>query len=132
MSTSLIIALVCIIPAWFIQNCIHEASHLFFAWKAQGRRAIGFWPYPHIHGDHFFFARCRWGEKTKDGHKGWIFIAPFIFASVWLVINIFLSFFHLLFLAFSVVALIDALWFWRGYFFGTKKSDGKRFRESMK
>ena len=127
-----IIALICIIPAWAIQNALHEASHLFFAWWCQGRKPLGFWPYPHLHDGRFYFARCRWGRQMHPGLEYPIYIAPFIMAAIWMFCTAILGLLlHPLFFAGTLTALVDALWFWRGYFWGTEFSDGKRYKKAV-
>jgi hypothetical protein len=130
--------LAAVLPAWFLQLCIHELSHLLVGWFHEGKKPEGFYPYPHKHEGRFYFARYAAGP-SKFPDSFYVMnhlprhIAPFV-AGV-LVLAISLVVFFLLSPAWRVwvlptaaMGLGDALWFWRGYFWGSKRTDGMRWR----
>jgi hypothetical protein len=124
--------------AWFLQLTIHELSHLVVGKLDEGLKPTGFHPYPHMHNGKLYFARWsfkipsgveyEYGRKHKPRH-----IAPF-FGGLLVVGLALLAFLFLSpagrpwTLPFMVCGLGDALWFWRGYFWGSSKCDGKRWR----
>jgi len=133
--------LVVVPVAWFLQNCLHELSHLVVGWLSEGRKPLGFWPYPHKHEGRFYFARFSSGPPS-DLNFDWrkkhrlVFIAPFLVGAVWvassLVAFLMLSPHHRVFaLPTAATGLVDALWFWRGYFWGSDRCDGKRWRNGV-
>jgi hypothetical protein len=121
--------------AWFLQNCVHELSHLLVGWIWEGRKPLGFWPYPHKHNRKWYFARCLSGAPTKTGRSPKPrYIAPFYAGLLW---SAFWTFILLLvaspnwriFLVPAVATgLVDAGWWWRGFFWGKPYCDGKRWR----
>ncbi len=126
-------ALLALPVAWFIQNCLHELSHFVFAWRVEGLKPLGFWPYPHFYDDRFWFARYKVdGGGEKREHR-WRNITPFwsgffytVSFSIMLVLakeenRIFI-------LPFIIANVVDALFFWWGYIWGSELSDGKRFK----
>lgn len=120
-----------LLAAWFIQNCLHELSHLIFAWLFEGLKPKGFWPYPHFYKGRFFFARYK-TRKIETVNKG-RHIAPFWSGLVFVWAFSVVVFFadnetKIYYLAFVITNTIDALFFWWGYIWGSEFSDGKRFR----
>lgn len=126
--------LAAVIPAWLIQNILHESSHLLVGWVHQGLKPLGMWPYPHVHNGRFYFARYRCEPPSAPDpprtprHAAPMFagaltaaccVVALVFAPVsariWLVLP-------------AVTGLVDFLWFWRGFFWGTRRCDGKRWR----
>lgn len=131
----LLFILICI-AAYFVQNCIHELSHLF-AWNMlEGRKPVKFVPYPHKYRGRWMFARCQAGPKQYFTDIPWfVYIVPFWSAIIWFFIWG-LCFFQMLgyyehvwyFIPFMVCGLLDALFFWYTYLFGSDRSDGKRYK----
>lgn len=126
--------LVLILPAWFVQNCIHEGSHLLTGWLVNGLKPGGFYPYPHFSDGKFYFARCiLWGFPKTFQYKAYL-IAPMYAALIWAAIwaIVFLLTWSLWCLPMIATGLVDALWWWRGYFFGRPSCDGKLWRYGFK
>ncbi len=121
--------------AWFLQNCIHEASHLFFAWMDEGRKPTGFYPYPHKHRGIFYFARYTTGPATRTTISKFKHIAPFISGISLFLVCLGCVFgmpapTKIYFLLFGATNLIDALFFWYTYLWGSKYSDGQKFKKN--
>jgi hypothetical protein len=150
------ICIVILIPiAWLFENVMHEASHLFFA-RLKGLKAWALYPFPHwmnpdveVNGVSvyrvwrpwelwkkpwpnawWFFARCTYDAPAKPaGPHDIIPIAPFIWGtSLFVGATISVLFGCLYAMPLAIVGLVDALWFWRGYFWGRPTCDGKRWR----
>lgn len=128
-------ALAVVPVAWFVQNCIHELSHLVVGWVWEGRKPLGFWPYPHKHGGKWYFARCLSGEAAIKGRSPRPrYIAPFYAGMLWSIVwTIHLVFmctdaWRIFVLPFAVTGFIDAAWWWRGYFWGRLTCDGQRWK----
>jgi len=147
-----------IIVAWLFENVLHEASHLLCATlkglKARALYPLPHWvSYEDAEDGLFgyrlwrpwelwkkpwdnakwFFARCVYDapEKPWSRHAA-IHIAPFVWG-----ITLFIStmigstmvgFRTLYLLPFALVGLIDALWWVRGYFYGSEGCDGQRWK----
>lgn len=128
-----LLALIALLPAWILQNALHESSHLLVGWIVEGRKPTGLYFWPHTHYGQFYFSRYTSGVATKSGSPTPRFIAPFWAATGWAALSLSLGFvIHVLFFAFTLAALVDALWFWRGYFYGSLLCDGKRYRAERK
>jgi len=118
--------------AWFLQNCLHELSHLIYALFYEGHKPIGFWPYPHTHNGRFYFARYKIHTDGKPADR-LRHIVPF-WQGVFCVISLFIMSTlvkeenRIFILPFIITNFVDALFFWWGYFWGSDYSDGKRFR----
>lgn len=127
--------------AWFVQNCVHELSHLIVG-LFQGLKPTGFYPYPHKHNGKWFFARYTFEypdnltpiqiNKLTRIHNP-RYISPFYAGLIWcgLFVGIILlvpSSWRIFFVPFVACGLVDALWFWRGYFWGREGNDGQRWR----
>jgi len=119
------------LPAWLFQNTVHEAGHLFFAWRA-GRKPLGLWPYPHVHEKRFYFARCAWSSGPPLSPKSDIMAAPIygvmvveILVGIALIVVPYE--YWLWILPFALCAVIDALWWVRGLFFGSRRCDAQRW-----
>ncbi len=115
---------------WFLQNVYHEGSHAIFGFLVEGRELLGFYPYPHKHDGRFYFARYHYGPATKDGSASPRYLAP-VWAGLWVCL-VMLAFFLFtkigIYLIPATIGFVDFLWFWRGYFWGSKRCDGKRWR----
>jgi hypothetical protein len=121
--------------AWFLQNCIHEFSHLLVGWKLEGRKPLGFWPYPHRYKGRLYFARYELEEIPRIDLEviSLRYSAPFYAGLTWMAICLFASLLFpdnlKLFCApFVLAGLVDALFFWWTYFWGSELSDGKLFK----
>jgi hypothetical protein len=132
-------ALAAVPVAWFLQNCLHELSHLLVGWVWNGRKPLGFYPYPHKHEGQFYFARCTWGATTKPERSPRpALIAPFFAGVFWASLAAGILLFvaspswRIFVLPFGVTGLVDAAWWWRGYFWGGPYCDGKRWRFSSR
>lgn len=140
-----------LIFAWLLQNIIHEFSHLSVGYITEKLKPKGFYPLPHwlnLETDEwrlwrpwelqkkpwknakFYFARYRTNKRST---KKYICIAPFIADKVIIlsIILVFLIKFKVVvwLLPFMLTSGIDAVWFWRGYFWGSSTCDGKRWRD---
>jgi hypothetical protein len=121
--------------AWFLQNCVHELSHLLVGLVWEGRKPMGFYPYPHKHNGKWYFARYQSGAATKPGrsHRPCL-IAPFfgglIWSALWTALLLFVASpsWRIFLLPAAITGLVDAGWWWRGYFWGRPTTDGKRWR----
>ncbi len=121
--------------AWFLQNCIHEFSHLLVGWIVEGRKPLGFWPYPHFYKGRFYFARYRSQDLTQIDLKaiGVRYSAPFYAGLLWMAICLFSSLFmseelKIFCMPFVLAGLVDSLFFWFTYFWGSELSDGKCYK----
>jgi hypothetical protein len=122
---------------WFIQNCIHDLAHLAAGAYYEGRMPKVFKPWPHVYRGRFHFARYHAGPARYKTDKPWMFnIMPFWFgllwASVWwfgFCVAIYKSCAWAFYLLPPVACgLVDALFFWWTYLFGSAESDGKKYR----
>lgn len=128
-----------VIPAWFLELLLHEASHLLVGWIHEKRRPTGIYPYPHRYRNKFYFARYSSGRSRfpliyyyKNNHL------PRHIAPVWFGLLTFLIVGTIIILAPPTVrpwlvpsaafGLGESLIFLWGYFLGSKKTDGKRWR----
>lgn len=119
--------------AWFFQLVVHEASHLVVGWWDEGRRPTGFWPYPHRHDGRWFFARCSMGPAVPGRwDPTWRHLSRHIAPMYWGLVLAALAGAVTLTtwwaLPWVVCGLGDVVWWWRGYFWGSPRSDGKRWR----
>lgn len=123
--------------AWFLQLVVHEASHLLVGWVDERLKPVGFYPYPHVHEGKFYFARYT-AVPTTDYDSGRTgkprHIAPFYAGLVVLLISVVLFLFlnpqaRLWAMPTAMCGLGDAIWFWRGYLWGSPRCDGKRWRQ---
>lgn len=132
--------LLCVPVAWLVQNCLHELSHLLVG-LFQGLKPSGYYPYPHKHEGRFYFSRYSFDYSSLKPYQldGFIrphnprHIAPFFAGMLWSGVFVGLMFlvpvtYRIFLLPFAVFGLIDALWFWRGFFWGGEFCDGKRWR----
>jgi hypothetical protein len=132
--------LLLIIPSWFLRNCYHELSHLIVGRLHEKRDIKGFWPWPHCFNGRFYFSRYRLGWPKKGlslkalNSNHWPrHIAPF-YADLLLLVALGAAMIlsspvaRPWFLPPMGAAVIDAFWFWRGYFWGSEGCDGKRWR----
>lgn len=127
--------LLLIIPiAWFVQNCIHEGSHLLFGWLEEGRKPLEFKPWPHRFEGRFYFARYAMGEATKDGltcicirHA-----APVLVNSIYITLMSVLTVLHMVFAIFVLCTLVDLAFWVYGFYWGSELSDGQRFRDAVR
>ena len=124
--------------AWFFQNCVHEFSHLAVAYATQGRRPTGFYPFYHKHEGIWYFARYSSGVQRWGGLSlAPTLIAPFFGGIAVTTTALILKIHvvqpeHMIFLVpFSLAGFIDSLWFIRGVFWGSIRTDGKRFKKEI-
>jgi hypothetical protein len=130
---TVIVLILLSIAAWFLQNVIHEASHLLFAYIYEGRRPIKLIPWPHKHNNKSYFARCVYGPPANDYVVAYLshikHIAPFYAGLIWAAIaGILYTLLGIYTLPFIVAGLGDAGFFWWTYIWGSEETDGKRFR----
>ena len=126
-------ALILLPVAWLLQNTIHEASHLFSAWFFFDRKGEGLWPYPHKYNGRFYFARCAWGGgpfAAMPGNVVWA--APLWGSSMVLIVAVSLLWAvpggRWVFVPFIACSLFDIGFWVRGYFWGSRQCDGKRWK----
>jgi hypothetical protein len=126
-----------VIPlAWFLQNCVHELSHLAVGWVVEGRKPVLFKPYPHRFADRWFFARCESGIPSNTRNPALRHIAPY-FAGIlvvifWMGINPLVPKPYVIFLVpFILAGLVDATFFSWTTIWGSPWSDGQRFKQSL-
>jgi hypothetical protein len=130
-----LIMLILIIPAWFLQNCVHEGSHLFIAWIKYGLKPLAFKPYPHKEDGRFVFASCRFTPITKKVPYLWI--SPLIFNIFYLLLLLILihilkyfSVNYLILSPFLLAIIVDTSVWFKGYFSGSAYTDGQRYIKS--
>lgn len=135
----IIITVVVVLAAWFVQNIIHEGAHLIMAYNKMGWPPLAFKPYPCKVDGRWYFAYCKYDVSCGNGGPGKrsdIHIAPFYtgmaWFCLWFCVNLILwsatESWHWLFLAPMVTGLVDALLFWWGYFWGSVYTDGKKYK----
>lgn len=80
MIAALIVALVAVVPSFFLWSAIHECSHYFVASRFRKVVGVEFKLYPHIDPQAGFrWAAIRWlylGVPPLSGEQALIFIAP--------------------------------------------------------
>ena len=119
----------------FVSLVLHEVSHAIVM-VSSGGKIISFKPYPH-YSKTLDGWRFRLGavtarfEKTVPSSYRYSHIAPlikaFAFMLLWGILG-FLVWRPLLIL--GVLECFDAVFWWIGFFWGTKYSDGKKWRIS--
>lgn len=139
--------------AWLLQNVVHEGSHAVVAklrhkdviitgffplpvWLYKGQGA--FWkpwapktrPWP---GAHLHMAGITWDRMP--GQRPWVHFAPHFggAAMVLLTLPLFIladPSWRLLVLPFLIAPVVDVGNWWRTYFWGSKHTDGKKWRRS--
>jgi hypothetical protein len=115
--------------AWFLQNIIHEGSHLLAGWIFEGRKPLKMIPWPSIRGGKFYFAYYKCGPRTKEGSAQWRHIAP-LFTS-WILSPLFLILLVITknpyFIPFLICSVGNQVnWMW-GLIFNRPRTDGFRF-----
>jgi len=123
-----------VIPAYYYQLFLHELSHAFVA-RTLGYKNVKFWvwPWPRKVAGHWMMAGFSFEFESRHPEESNMWIAPMITASVWTVFVSMLSVVTFVWaFPFAVVALIDVLWFWKGYFWGPAAHDGRQYREARK
>lgn len=121
---------------WILQNILHEGSHLWMAMEHYGLMPKALIPYPHKHGGKWHFSRCTFEEP--EGPIPVVDIAPLVMSVVYglavAAIMIFMAspFQRSFFLVIVAAPVVDALFWVRGYFWGSPSCDGKAFRAAMK
>lgn len=137
MMLDVLIAVACVVVFWIIQNCVHEGSHILAALSEEGRKPKGFWPFPGIRDGRWYFAYCSYGEKRWSTGEPWaIHSAPMRSAVCVFSISAVLTYMihssgygrWWIGLIPSGMSAIDFLFFWYGYFWGSKYTDGKKYR----
>ena len=62
-----ILILSCMLPFWFLQNCIHELSHGLTLYPSGCRFKIV--PYPSKYNKKWYFAICHWTKWTNPSNN---------------------------------------------------------------
>lgn len=125
--------------AWLLQNFLHELSHYVVAAFCMDAELKTLMPLPHTHRGRFYFARVQYTyEKDTEMafDPSWIDIAPLFAALITLVFlttlllgqYFFTGFLNLYYTPFMLCALIDFLFFWWTYLFGSPRSDGYKWK----
>jgi hypothetical protein len=117
--------------AWFMQNVLHELSHLVIGWVVEGRKPKKLIPWPHKFEGKFYFARYECGPATKLlGEATWRHAAPLLMACFEMAMCLILSQVgtpQVWFIPVSAVAVIDSLvWSW-GFITQRPGTDGQQF-----
>lgn len=128
MEIALYIIFCCVV--WLVQNVIHESSHLIAAKLITKTKILSFKPYPHKQDKRWVFASCEYKILEKDKDLSLIHIAPLITDNILLFFAgiFYLIFENIYFIPFIITSFIDFLFFWYTYFWGTKYSDGQKWR----
>ena len=120
------------VPCYYLQLFIHELSHVWVAQSLSYRDVkFGVFILPKRGNDTWLMSCFSYTKEvgTCDPNEHRMWIAPFKIA---VLLSIFFgAFFVFLSWAFmpaAVVAAVDAVWFWKGYFFGPPLHDGARYR----
>lgn len=124
---------VVILFAWFLQNMTHELSHLLVGKIVEGRKIIKIVPWPHKHNGSFYFARCEYGPATKKGSPKFRHAAPLMGCAVIFLIGVILSIstWKLFMLAFVICPIVDCCVWVYGYIFNRPLTDGFRFKNNL-
>lgn len=129
----IILIIIFVIGFYFVQNIIHEASHLLAAKIICGYKPVDLIPWPHKKENKFYFSRCEYVPTFPRHNKEYsIHGSPVIAGMLFFIIYAFLSIFSLLFLIPMMYSLIDVLFWGCGYLFGSKYSDGKKYKNTIK
>jgi hypothetical protein len=137
MFLTVLLWIVVFVLSWFLQNCIHEGSHLYVAYWLRGWKPKEFHPYPLKRNGKWYFAYCSYETDGKKTSK-WIHIAPafagLYWGCIWAVLCIFFYYVNMDGWVFCLIPMgmgfFDVFWFWRGYWWGSESCDGKRFRRA--
>jgi hypothetical protein len=119
------------IVAWFMQNVLHEVSHLMLGWIVEGRKPTKMIPWPHKFGGKFYFSHYECGPATKLlGSPAWRHAAPLLMVCSEMTACLVLAKAteqHIWFLPWAVAAIVDALvWSW-GFVMQRPGTDGQQF-----
>ncbi len=119
---------------WPLANAVHEGSHLLMGKLVNGLEPTGFYPYPHFHQSHFYFARYVAKGKWPYGPGQLIHIAPLISDMVMLTVGLIYVGIHgsLFSIVFSGVFAVDALVWCYGFLWGGTHTDGYRYRYGIR
>jgi hypothetical protein len=121
------------IPAFYLQLAVHEISHVLVARKL-GYEGVRWWVYPFpkrriLGGWMLSGFMYQYGLGKRSGNEWKMWVAPprwslsvFIFMGF---VGVFCTWYAV---PTAVFALIDSIWFWKGYFFGSEHTDGARYR----
>jgi len=134
------ILVACILVAWFLQNVLHELSHLYSGWRYEGRKPKKLIPWPHMFEGRFYWARYECGEATVKNvfyemkrHSAPLataLIQPMVVVAVGMLLESY-GVLPVYVLPFFVAPLVDALvWFW-GYFMNREGTDGYRWKQVL-
>ena len=119
--------------AWFLQNVVHESSHLLAGWLVEGRKPTKMIVWPTIRGGKLYFAYYECGKATKSGSPRLRFIAPLL--SSWILMSIFFTLLiingSLYFFPFFLCSSVDYCVWVSGYIFKRPGTDGLAFRENL-
>lgn len=132
-----------VIPVCFFEVVIHEAAHLLVGRIHEKRKPTGFFPYPHFYKNTFYLARYTSALGKFDliyyyrfnhlpRHIAPVFAGLLIFIISQLLMVVSPTAWNLWFVPNSVFGLMESLIFAWGYFFGSKRTDGKRWRYGEK
>jgi hypothetical protein len=130
------------IIAWIIQISLHELSHLILGSLLEDREIRAFKPYPHFCKGHFRFGAYYFGPARKKSDKPWeVHRAPFWMGLIWALTFSLITSVDVVdgivrgssqewkyFAPMITCGVGDVLFFYWGYFCGTKDSDGKKYR----
>jgi hypothetical protein len=140
----MITMVIVLVIAWFVQNCLHEASHLIMAWKVERRHPISFKPYPHYEKRirKWVFSFCEYGSPLFNSKEEYeIYSAP-LWMNTWSTDVCFLAIiilaifnvgreWELYVLLFIWCSAIDSLvWLWT-FWWGSPTSDGQQYRKTL-
>ena len=119
--------------AWFLQNLIHEGSHLLVGWLVEGRKPTKMIPWPSIRSGRLYFGYYEMGKATKRGSPLWRHVAP-LFSS-WILMTIFIELLtstgNFMFAPFFICALVDySVWMF-GYIVEKDGTDGQAFSDLL-
>jgi hypothetical protein len=114
------------VPAWFLQNVVHEGSHLLVGWLVEGRKPTKMIVWPTRRNSKLYFAYYENGPATKSGSPKWRFAAPLL--SAWVLMSVFISVLaltqNIYFIPFFICPFIDYCVWCFGYLFKRPGTDG--------
>jgi hypothetical protein len=125
------------LTAWFLQNILHETSHLVMGYFVEGRRPTLLIPWPHIFRGRLYFSRYDSGPATKLGSAFFRHSSPIYICFIQnITINILYWFIlpaktSIYLMPFLIAFVVDTLvWLW-GYYMRRPGTDGEMVREIM-
>jgi hypothetical protein len=130
MITTIILLVIITLVVWFLQNLIHEGSHLIVGKIVEGRKPLKLIPFPHIYNGRLYFARYENGPPTKAGSPIYRHAAPLIAGLYMIFVGVCLTvfFWEIYFVPLVVCPAVDCfVWLW-GYIRNSKGTDGYFYR----